>query len=62
MLVFCFCPTDTRITFYECSYLYPLDATNAPNGVLAIPDEILDVLITAGKVRVREETLEQGGG
>ncbi|KAK7214104.1 hypothetical protein V2G26_021282 [Clonostachys chloroleuca] len=61
MMVFGFCSTASKILLCESSHLYPQGATNAPNGVLGIPDETLERLIAAGEVQVREESFEQGG-
>ncbi|KAI0977463.1 hypothetical protein F4678DRAFT_16186 [Xylaria arbuscula] len=61
MLILGLCSTRAKVTLLKGSHLYQLNATNAPNGVLAIPDEGIEELILAGKITRTEEIFDHGG-
>lgn len=61
MLILGLCSTRAKIKLFKSSHLYELHATNAPNGVLAVPEERIEELTVTGKITQREEEFDQGG-
>ena len=61
MLVVCLCSSNSRIFIGERTHIKRLNALNAPNGVLAVPDERLDKLVASDEIVLKEQILDHGG-